>query len=130
MAVTADTVLVRLEASVNAYNANVLSAQTNFSRAMASIRREAGTATTAIASLFKSYIGYQAVSRAASALVESVDAAKRVSNALKIAGLEGEELTRVYDALFASAQRNAAPIEALAQLYGRLSLVQKELNVT
>nr|WP_278520788.1 tape measure protein [Brucella anthropi] len=59
-----------------------------------------------------------------------MDASTRITNALKVAGLEGDELKKVYDSLFQSAQRNAAPMEALVTLYGRASLVQKELNVS
>lgn len=59
-----------------------------------------------------------------------LDASTRITNALKVAGLEGAELTRVYDQLFKSAQNNAAPLEALVTLYGRAALVQKELNVS
>lgn len=58
-----------------------------------------------------------------------LDASTRVQNALRVAGLSGEELTRVYDALFSSAQRNSVPIETMAQLYGRLAVIQKELKV-
>ncbi len=59
-----------------------------------------------------------------------IDTATRIDNALKVAGLSGEQLTKVYDALFVSAQKNAAPLESLVQLYGRASLVQKELGVS
>ncbi|WP_428428239.1 tape measure protein [Pararhizobium sp.] len=59
-----------------------------------------------------------------------IDTATRIQNALKVAGLEGEQLTAVYDALYASAQKNAAPIESMATLYSRLSLTQKELGVS
>lgn len=59
-----------------------------------------------------------------------IDTATRIDNALKVAGLSGEQLSKVYDALFASAQKNAAPLEALVQLYGRASLVQKELGIS
>jgi tape measure domain-containing protein len=59
-----------------------------------------------------------------------IDASTRIENSLKVAGLAGEDLTNVYDKLFASAQRNAAPVEALTELYGRASLVQKELGVS
>ncbi len=62
--------------------------------------------------------------------VKLADANTRVENSLKVAGLAGAELERVYDRLFESAQRNAAPIEALTELYGRASQVQKELNIT
>src|SRR5690606_4052840 len=54
----------------------------------------------------------------------------RIENALKVAGVSGSELTRVYDRLFESAQRNAAPVETLVELYGRAALVQNELNVS
>lgn len=59
-----------------------------------------------------------------------IDASTRITNALKVAGLSGKELDEVYGALFQSAQKNAAPLEALVQLYGRASLVQKELGVS
>ena len=61
---------------------------------------------------------------------ELADAALRIENALKVAGLAGEELDAVYQKLLASAQKNAAPIEALTELYSRASLVQKELGVS
>lgn len=59
-----------------------------------------------------------------------VDASTRITNALKVAGLEGEDLSGVYDRLFASAQKSAAPLEALVSLYSRAALVQGELNIS
>lgn len=59
-----------------------------------------------------------------------IDTATRIDNALKVAGVSGDQLSKVYDSLFVSAQKNAAPIESLVQLYGRASLVQKELGVS
>src|SRR5690606_33276322 len=59
-----------------------------------------------------------------------IDAATRIDNALKVAGLSGQELERVYSRLFESAQSNAAPIESLVTLYGRLAIVQNELGVS
>lgn len=59
-----------------------------------------------------------------------IDASTRIENSLKVAGLSGEDLSNVYDKLFASAQRNAAPVESLVTLFGRASIVQKELGVT
>jgi len=59
-----------------------------------------------------------------------IDTATRIENALKVTGLAGEELTGVYDQLFESAQRNAAPLEALVGLYGRASQAQQSLGVT
>ncbi|RWB08989.1 MAG: hypothetical protein EOQ39_03570 [Mesorhizobium sp.] len=59
-----------------------------------------------------------------------IDQATRIQNALKVAGLSGDDLTKVYDRLFESAQRNAAPLESLVQLYSRAALQQKELGVS
>jgi tape measure domain-containing protein len=61
---------------------------------------------------------------------ELLDTSTRIKNALRVAGLEGDELTAVYGRLFESAQRNAAPVEALVSLYSRASLVQKELGIS
>ena len=58
------------------------------------------------------------------------DSATRIDNALKVAGLSGQELDTVYQKLLVSAQKNAAPLETLVELYGRASLVQKELGVS
>ncbi len=62
--------------------------------------------------------------------VQLTDANKRITNALKVTGLEGERLDAVYERLFASAQKNYAPVEALTTLYGRAALVQGELGVS
>ncbi|WIJ24225.1 tape measure protein [Devosia sp. RR2S18] len=66
----------------------------------------------------------------ARAAQQLIDASTRVTNSLKVAGLAGKDLDKVYQSLFASAQRNAAPLEALAQLYSRVSLVQGELGAS
>ena len=58
------------------------------------------------------------------------DAATRIDNALKVAGLSGEELEKVYGRLRDSAIKNAAPVESLVELFGRATLVQKELGVS
>lgn len=58
------------------------------------------------------------------------DEATRMQNALRVAGLEGEGLSRVYGKLFQSAQRNATPIGAMVDLYSKLALTQKELGVS
>ena len=59
-----------------------------------------------------------------------IDSTTRIDNALKVAGLSGEELDKVYSRLRDSAMKNAAPLEAMVTLYGRASLVQKELGVS
>lgn len=58
------------------------------------------------------------------------DSATRTQNALKVAGLSGQQLTTVYEQLFDAAQNNAAPVESLVQLYSRVAINQKELGVS
>ena len=59
-----------------------------------------------------------------------VDAATRIQNALKVAGLEGENLSKVYERLFQSAQKNAVPLETMATLYSRIAQAQDSLGVS
>lgn len=54
----------------------------------------------------------------------------RTINALKVAGLEGRELERVYQDLFAVAQKQGVPVENLTRLYGQLSQAQGDLKVS
>lgn len=58
------------------------------------------------------------------------DSYTKVQNALKVTGLEGEKLRSTYESIYAISQRQAAPLEAMATLYGRVSAAQKDLNAT
>lgn len=58
------------------------------------------------------------------------DAATQMRNSLRVIGLEGEDLSRVYEQLYRSAQKNSAPINSLVDLYSKLALTQKELGVS
>lgn len=130
MAVTADTVQVRLEAETARYVRNIQNAERTstsaFGKMATSARAMNASVNGALSGLAGAFVGVQAVSGA----VKLIDAATGITNALKVAGLEGEELTRVYDKLYESAQKNATPVESMTQLYSRLSVVQKELGVS
>jgi tape measure domain-containing protein len=130
MAITADQVIVELQAKVDRYNANVANAERQFSNSMQKIGRNArlmeSTALGAFQGIATAFAGAAAL-RGAQQLI---DASTRIQNSLKVTGLAGEELRRVYDSLFASAQRNVAPLESLTTLYSRLSLSQQELGVS
>ncbi|PII38698.1 hypothetical protein T190_17110 [Sinorhizobium meliloti CCBAU 01290] len=58
------------------------------------------------------------------------EAATRIDNSLKVAGLSGAELERVYEGLSKAAIANGAPIETLTSLYSKAAQAQKELGVT
>lgn len=64
------------------------------------------------------------------ALVKMADGYKNIQNSLKVAGLAGKDLDAVYQSLFASAQRNAAPLDALVTLYGRVKQSQTDLKAS
>jgi tape measure domain-containing protein len=91
-------------------------------RITAAFSRAGTAARTGLATIFAG-LSVQQVSQFA-------DSFTKVQNSLKTAGLEGQELARTYEQIFAISQRQAAPLEAMATLYGRLSTAQKELNVS
>jgi tape measure domain-containing protein len=134
MATDVERLVVSLEASI-----------TKYERAMNKALGQTNTTTRRIESRFDAMnrrvsAGFGGLQRGIAAAfagvaatrgaTQLIDAATRIENSLKVAGLAGEELSRVYDSLFASAQRNAAPIESLATLYGRLAIVQNELGAS
>lgn len=75
-------------------------------------------------------IGTVASAAAVKAVVELSDAATRIDNSLKVAGLSGAELEKVYQRLNKAALANGAPIETLATLYSKAAQAQKELGVS
>ncbi|TAY66488.1 tape measure protein [Rhizobium leguminosarum] len=64
----------------------------------------------------------------AKAAKDLIDSSIKIQNQLKTTGLAGKELKGVYDQLFASAQKNATPLEALVTLYSRTSGAAKDLG--
>lgn len=126
--------VVSLEANVKKYERELARANGEATKRTREIQNRfnrlnsgVGAQLTALAGKLGLVFGGAALLRGAQ---QMVDAGTRIENALKVAGLAGDELTKVYDRLFSSAQRNAAPIESLVELYSRAALVQKELNVS
>lgn len=97
----------------------------------ASLRRSLGGIQREFAAgLGRGLIGGLAAGVSVKAAKDLIDQATKIENALKVAGLSGDALTKVYQRLFDAAQRNAAPIETLVELYSRAALQQKELGVS
>lgn len=130
MATELERLVVSLEASITKYERTMQKALGQTNSTMAKIEKRTAQSSNLVAANFGKlgavFAGFASV-KGAQALI---DTATRIDNALKVAGLSGDQLTKVYDALFVSAQKNAAPLESLVQLYGRVSLVQKELGVS
>lgn len=134
MATDLERLVVQLSADVKGYENAMRRAQgvtTRQTRAIESqwtrMNRRLSTGFAGLSRTFAAAFAGAAATRGAQALI---DAATRIDNALKVAGLSGEELNKVYGRLRDSAIRNAAPLESLVELYGRAALVQKELGVT
>ncbi|WP_421580090.1 tape measure protein [Shinella sp. M31] len=134
MATDYERLSILLEARVADFEKNIANATRNADRNFRRIETSAqsmakrvegaaGTMATRLAGAFAAGLSLKAAR-------DLTDAATRIQNSLKVAGLAGQNLKQVYDALYASAQRNAAPIESLTTLYSRLALTQKELGVS
>lgn len=134
MSVEYERLAVMLEARVADFEKKIAGATRNAER---NFKRVETTSARMQARLNSTYSGIAASAAKAFALIGGAqgfrqlsDSGTRITNSLKVAGLAGEELEGVYQKLFSAAQKNAAPLETLVQLYGRVSLVQKELGVS
>ncbi|MFG1247613.1 tape measure protein [Xanthobacter flavus] len=63
-------------------------------------------------------------------VIQYADAWTKANNSLKVAGLSGAAVKDTLDALYAAAQRQGVPLEALTTLYGRAAQAQKELGAS
>lgn len=124
-----ERLIVSLEASTTKYEKALARAYGQTNTGMRRIEQRVSKMSGGVERMFGRAFGAFSAVVATQAATKLIDASIKIENALKIAGLEGEELKKVYDNLFSSAQRNAAPLEALATLYGRVAQVQKELGI-
>ncbi|TAZ76557.1 tape measure protein [Rhizobium ruizarguesonis] len=134
MATDGERLVVLLEARISDFEKNLQRANRTANSNFRAIEKSAttmsgrlGAVTRDVGARIAAVFIAGASARGAQTLIDS---ATRVQNALKVAGLEGKNLKTVYDALFASAQKNAAPIEALSTLYGRTASAAKELGAS
>jgi tape measure domain-containing protein len=134
MAVEIERLVATLEANFNKYDKALNKALGNTNRQFTAIETRGKQMEQRLSNIgggiSKAFVGAFAGAVSIRGAQQLIDAATKIDNALKVAGLSGEELDRVYERLYASAQKNAAPIESLVQLYGRASLVQKELGIS
>lgn len=71
-----------------------------------------------------------AVGSALNDIRKAGDEYTRIINTLKTAGVPAAALSGTFDQLFMIAQKNAVPLETLAQLYGRVSQAQTTLKAS
>jgi tape measure domain-containing protein len=134
MAVDAETLLIRLEATQRKFERQLAGANRTADRRARQIERRFERMNRRIGRSLSNTLTGLLPAVGGAALVQEfrqiTDAATRIENALKVAGLEGEALTVVFDSLFESAQRNFVPLESLAELYRSASLAQEALGAS
>ncbi len=134
MATDVERLIVRLEASQAKFEKQLAKANQTANKRARSIEarfnRMNKNLSRGFSGLGASIAKTLAVAGGIRGMQSLLDSATRIDNALKVAGLSGAELEKVYDRLRDSAIKNAAPLETLVTLYGRAALVQKELNVS
>ncbi len=129
-----ERLVVQLSADLTKYERAMARAQGITNKQLGAIQKKASSAGNAIGASF-ARTGAQIAAalltgKVASSLASLSEAGTRIDNSLKVAGLSGAELEKVYDSLAKSAMANGAPIETLAALYGKAAQAQKELGVT
>lgn len=136
-----ETLVVRMEAQMRAFENELKKARGVADRETRAIEKRfadsnkklAGTFTGLGAAMTRG-LGVLGIGVGAAQAVRMIGSASaeytKLTNALKITGLEGANLDRVMGQLFQSAQRHGTNIGALTQLYSRLSTSQKELNAS
>ena len=136
-AVTADRVIVELEAKLDRYEANVRRAEQKFDRATRNIsndakrmEREVSRNADAVGARFRALAGTFAAAFSLREVQQLADGYTRFTNQLKVAGLEGKNLASVQGQLFDSAQKYGAELESLGTLYSRGAQVSKELGAS
>lgn len=129
-----ERLVVQLSADIRKYENSLSKARGITNRQLGQIQKQASSTGKAMAASM-----VQAGAAIAGAFVftdvvrgmgQLSEAATRIDNSLKVAGLSGAELEKVYQGLAKAASDNGAPIETLASLYGKAAQAQKELGVT
>lgn len=137
MAVTADRVIVELEAKLDRYEANVRRAEQKFDAATRAIandakrmERDIAASTGAIGAQFRQLAATAAGAFSAAQVAAMADSYTRFTNQLRVAGLEGQALADTQNRLFGVAQRNGVQLEAVGTLYSRAAQNQRELGAS
>lgn len=94
------------------------------------LEREMRRSSDAIGNSFKGLASTLAAAFTGRELIGLLDSFTRFENALKVAGLEGQNLANVQERLFEVANRNGVALEAVGTLYGRAAQSSRELGAS
>lgn len=134
MAVDLEKLVVQLQGDVRRYEQAMAKAQgttnrtarnieTRFARMNRVVNSNVGTFARGVAGGVVAGFSLQQAG-------QLIDASTRITNALKVAGLEGEALTKTYERLFQIAKANATPFEALVGVYSKAAQAGKDLGAS
>ena len=133
MAEYTDKVILELEAKLSKYHADLLSGQRRFDKVMSDMQKGLKNVES------QSVLTFSRLSTALTAIggaigvaevIKYADAWTRAENSLAVAGVTGERQKAILDELYESAQRNATPINALADLYGKAAQASDVLGAS
>lgn len=133
MAVYTDKVVLELEAKLSKYHADLLSGQRKFDQIMDNMTKKLkSTESQSVASFGRMSTILTSIGGAlgVAQVLSYADAWTKAQNSLAVAGVVGENQKRVLDQLYESAQRNATPINALTELYGRAAQASDVLGAS
>lgn len=135
MATDLERLVVSLEANIKSYERSLAKAMAQTNSQASGIEKRFATMNKNVSKSLDFGSALGSVGRLAGGVLsvaaakEFLDSATKIDNALKVAGLSGEQLNTVYEKLYQSAQKNGAPLVELADLYGKVALSQKELGI-
>lgn len=118
--------LAQLGTSIAATRRDVATLGASFEQTEARVRRSTASMKSA---LLASTAGL-AAAFSVNEVKDYADSYTRYTNQLKLAGLEGQALTKTREALFAIAQRDGTQLESMGTLYGRAAGSAKELGAS
>ena len=121
MATDLERLTVSLEANVKKFESELNKARGLAVKTLKDIEREAGgvekgvsAALGKLGGVARNALAGLAAGLSLNEVRKAADDYIRIVNSLKVAGVGGGQLNTVFDQLFASAQRNAVPLEAFA----------------
>lgn len=137
MATDLERLVVSLEANIKKYERELNRSRSVTENALRDVERSVSASTgrieaamSRVGASIRLGIAGALASISVGNLTQLSDSFTKIQNQLKVGGLQGDQLTKTYQALFDIAQKQGAPLEELATLYGRASSAQKELNAT
>ncbi len=140
-----ERLVLQMSADMTRLNRNVVAGQRAFDRQLLAMERRAQQMerrltrtmaqaghgmTSALKSTLTSLAPTLAAAFSAQQVIKYADAYTSLQNRLKAAGLEGDRLIKVENALYGAANKNGVAVDAVSQLYQRASLSRQALGAT